>query len=339
MKPVVSSTRISFALGAVVVSVLVAALSMPLQSAFGAPASYGLNMEELASGGPFQANRRSVQRFSGQFEVTPKDLSRPMVISLHNGIGGTAGFSWLRVFLCGEDVNVASLGRNEEPRGDLLLDDTDIQKHVINLDITDQVASGVNTIVIEGHGPKGALLSWSLLGRSEPRISRLNPSRVKGGSRLTLHGSGFSSHPSLNSVTFGEHEAEVLDASRSSLTIRVPKHIPGGDHPVRVASEGVWSSEPFRMSVTSTPRVDSVHYASPGQLDKVIVNGANFSVAPSDNKVFFDSQEGQVIESSPSRLVVMIPAEIVFEGDDSVRVSVEVSGVPAGAVYLPRSER
>ncbi len=296
-------------------------------------ASAAPQMVEMAQGGPYIASHMSVEKFGGSFTINESDLDRPMTVVIHNGINGTPGFYWLRVFLAG-DIDVSRLQHFEDPVGDLLLDDNNVQRHTVSMDVSGQVQLGVNTIVIEGKGPKGATISWTLDGQVAPAVSALNPTNVQQGSRLLLYGSGFNPNASDNVVTFGGNEAEVLDSSHTTLTVKVPAHLPSGQHDVKVSSHGMWS-QPYSMAVESTPKLYSVAPRAPGALDVVVVKGANFSPAVEGNEVYFNSLKAKVVSASPEELVVAVPPEVVVFGvNQTVRVSVSVDGVPAGAVYF-----
>lgn len=202
---------------------------------------------ELASGGPFKARSHNVERFSATFKLTADDTKRPLSIILYNGFGPTPGFNWLRVFL-GGDINVSNLGHFDEPTGDLLFDENYLQRHVITLDVTDVAQPGINTLFIEGSGPKGATINWALQGAMDPIVMPLNPTVVIPGSRLLLHGKGFSTDPDENQVTIDGQSCQVLSATRSSLVVRVPQNLSGDKVRVVITTNGL-EGDPFTLSV------------------------------------------------------------------------------------------
>lgn len=203
---------------------------------------------ELASGGPFMAKSRSfTERFTAKINLTADDTKRPLQLILYNGYGATPGFNWLRVFL-GGDINTSNLGHFDEPKGDLLFDDNYVQRHVISLDVTDIAQPGINTLFIEGNGPKGAVINWVLQGAMDPVVATLNPTVVIPGSRLLLHGKGFSTDPSENQVKIDGQSAEVLSATRSALVVRVPDQLDGDKVQVVISTNGL-EGDPITLSV------------------------------------------------------------------------------------------
>ncbi|MBZ0186958.1 MAG: IPT/TIG domain-containing protein, partial [Candidatus Obscuribacterales bacterium] len=213
-------------------------------------------VEDIATGGPYRANNRLIQRFSGKFSLSQTDVKRHMVLVLHNGFSDSPGYTWLRIFLCG-DIDTSSLGAHEEPIGDLLLDENPVQRHVIRIDLTDLVSSGTNTIVIEGKGQKDALLTWSLEGAVEPQIAQLNPRKTRGGARLTLYGSGFSTDPDENQATFNGKPGKVVASSRSTMTIEVPNTLKEGQADLEITTNGL-KSAPYLINVEPLPEVFSI---------------------------------------------------------------------------------
>ena len=204
-------------------------------------------IEEVATAGPFVANSKHMQRFFGQFKLDAADVMKPLTLVIHNGVGGTAGFNWIRA-LVGGDMNITNVRGAEEPSADLVFDESYIERHTINIDLSGKVFEGINTLILEGTGPKGAVMSWVLQGPLTPEFANINPTTASVGGRLTLSGKGFSLDPSENQVSIGGRDAQLLYASRNSLTIKVPEHIGPGKAEIVVTTNNVRSA-PYVISI------------------------------------------------------------------------------------------
>lgn len=207
---------------------------------------------EVAQGGPFTANSHRTQRFVSTFELNEHDVDRPFTLHIHNGFGGRPGFNWIRAFL-GQDLELSGLGRAEEPSADLLFDESYIQRHTVTLDLTGKVFAGVNTLIIEGTAQKGAVLSWILEGPVPPELAAINPTSAQQGARLTLAGRGFSLDPGENKISIGGQTAELLNSTRTTVTIKVPAHINPGPANVVVTTNNIDSS-PYSISITAASK-------------------------------------------------------------------------------------
>lgn len=205
-------------------------------------------IEEIASAGPFTATTRHRQRFYGQFKLNPNDVNKPLTLVIHNGIGNSPGFNWIRA-LIGSDMDISHLRGADEPSADLVYDENYIQRHTVSIDLTGKVFSGVNTVIIEGAAPKGAVMSWVLQGPVTPEFASINPTTAQIGGRLTLAGRGFSVDPSENHVSIGGRDAQLLSATRNSLTVRVPSTLIEGHVDVIVTTNNVCSA-PYTISVS-----------------------------------------------------------------------------------------
>ncbi|MBX9667518.1 MAG: IPT/TIG domain-containing protein [Candidatus Obscuribacterales bacterium] len=204
---------------------------------------------EVAQGGPFVASGRRTQRFVSTFELSEREVVKPFTLHIHNGFGGSPGFNWIRAFL-GADMDLSGVGRAEEPNADLLYDESYVQRHTISLDLTGKVFTGINTLIIEGTAQKGAVMSWILEGPLSPEFATINPTATQPGSRLTLAGRGFSLDPGENRISIGGHSAELLNSTRTTITVKVPEHIKPGPASVVVTTNNVQSA-PYSISITA----------------------------------------------------------------------------------------
>lgn len=288
--------------------------------------AYTHSMEAIADGGPYRAKRKRIERFAGKFKLEAQDVHKPMVLTLHNGFSEKPGFNWLRVFLCG-DINIRNFDRYEEPHGDLIFDENYVQMHTISLDITDLVKEGVNTVYIEGKGPGGAVLSWTLNGAVSPEFSPINPSLTHQGARLTLTGRGFSHDLDENIVYAGDQKLKVLSASRGRLTVEIPFSLNPGKVSLKASVNGV-PSEPFSILVKATPKVVSLKPVT-GSGRELVIGGSNLSGPIDKTEVYFGNFKAQVIQVQEDQITVTLPPELFSSGKENLTVNVQVDGVQA----------
>lgn len=288
-------------------------------------------MQTVAEGGPYQASRKRVEHFTGKFQLSAADVKKPMTLTFHNGFSGKPGFNWLRVFLCG-DIDTSTFGKYEEPQGDLIVDENYVQKHTLEIDITDLVEPGVNTIYIEAQGPKGAVLSWTLSGSVSPQLSALNPTETHQGARLTLVGRGFSHDEGENDVYIGDLKADVLESTRSRLTVKVPDNSEPGKATLKIVTRGVPSAI-LPLLIKATPRLLSINRGDDGKT--AIITGDNLDGDLDKTEVYFGDFRARVVSQTKSRITVDLPENMLASGEDNFKVTVLVNGVTAcGSISL-----
>lgn len=89
-----------------------------------------------------------------------------------------------------------------------------------------------------------------------PRIDDIQPAFAGLGETVTITGSGFSATAAQNAVSFGGTSGTVLSGGTTSLSVRVPRSMPGlnqqGDNQlvdVTVTVNGVPAAAPFQITV------------------------------------------------------------------------------------------
>lgn len=305
-----------------------------LLALFMAPSfAFDSGMKSIAQAGPFVAKRKRIQAFADKFSLTANQAKKPMMLVLHNGFSDSPGFEWLRVFLCG-DIST-KLDKYEEPTGDLIYDENYVQKNTISLDITDLVKPGVNTIYIEGKGKKGSIISWTINTSISPSLAPVNPTKTHQGAKMTFVGKGFSHDPKENTVMLDGRNLEVTQATRTRLTVRIPEDAPTGKGLITIKTKGI-ESEATPIEVLPTPFVVSFS-RNAGLSHGVDINGKNLKGDISKVEVYFGNFRTRVVETSPSRITVELPEELLESGTSSFRVSVTVNGVTASGSLVYRS--
>ena len=226
--------------------------------------------------------------------------------------------------------------------------------------------SGPGAALIEARATLGstviessAVVSVALPG---PTLAAISPSTVPVGGRITISGDGLSVVPNNHFVSFFrnnqllallnpfESEVSLDTGGRPALRVRVPAIAPG---PVSVVvavvdpSSGIVSenSMPLTIQVTQTtlqpPQLTASLPAQGKPRDQIRINGSGFSSLREENQIRFVQSgqsgqsglaiDGQVIEASPTSLLVAIPALGISRGELTIIARrIEASGATSG---------
>jgi large repetitive protein len=134
----------------------------------------------------------------------------------------------------------------------------------------------------------GNLLSVSRYASSSVSIIDFQPKSGPIGTVVTIQGTGFSTMPANNAVTFNGMAATVTSATATSLVVPVPAGATTGTIGVTVGAGSTTSGGPF--TVTSTNGVTTITSLTPAiglPGDSITINGTNFDPVPTNNKVTF----------------------------------------------------
>ncbi|MFF3425716.1 RHS repeat-associated core domain-containing protein [Streptomyces sp. NPDC002602] len=142
-------------------------------------------------------------------------------------------------------------------------------------------------------------------------ILSLVPLRAPVGATVTLSGTGFAATATSNTVKFGGATAEVVSATATRLTVKVPAGAEGGKVSVTVSGTTAQSAESFTRS-SPAPSVSSMSPTDGQMGTAVVLTGANFATGLTDNVVRF---AGGVVAEATARtdttLTVKVPAGAV----------------------------
>ncbi|HEX6890805.1 MAG TPA: SMP-30/gluconolactonase/LRE family protein [Chryseolinea sp.] len=156
-------------------------------------------------------------------------------------------------------------------------------------------------------------------------IESLSVPKAAPGASVTITGTGFSSTPEQNSVSFNNVAAPTITAaSPSALTVTVPNGATTGV--ITVIREGFKAEsvsefivEPFEITSVN-PSIDKV--GAP-----VVITGSGFSDVESSNLVKFGNITAEVTQSSFTSITVTVPAGAV-SGDITVTISGQTITAP-----------
>ncbi|MFJ6784754.1 RHS repeat-associated core domain-containing protein [Streptomyces yangpuensis] len=160
-------------------------------------------------------------------------------------------------------------------------------------------------------------------------VLSLVPVQALPGASVTLSGTGFSTTPTANKVTFGAQAATVLKAAAHQLVVEVPPGEATGKVTVQVGTETTTASEPFTASVPLQITGMAPLLGSPGT--EVTLTGTGFATSATDNAVRFNGVLATVTSRSATTLKVRVPT-----APSNHQAKVEVA-TPDGSVAAPKT--
>ncbi|PYQ54267.1 MAG: hypothetical protein DMF78_06570 [Acidobacteria bacterium] len=186
-------------------------------------------------------------------------------------------------------------------------------------------------VVVDGRESKTGSVAVFLA----PRIHGIAPNVAMPGEDVVLAGAGWGAGAR---VQFAGQAAEVLDASPTSLKVKVPAldPTPGREYPVTVAM-GADASNPAPFLVGRLPLLLSLTPAPAAPGDLVVVAGRGFDARPAANDVRVSGTRALVVSASGSELKIVVPRvapgsspmEVRVAGTENVATStLAVSGAP-----------
>lgn len=155
----------------------------------------------------------------------------------------------------------------------------------------------------------GNLLSISRQDQTQAAIIRFSPASGSAGATVTIYGTGFSAQASQNTVTFNGTAASVAQSSMTHIVATVPVGATTGliavTSPVGSATSSasfVVGAAPGAPTITGfTPAIGTAGTA-------VTINGANFDTVPSNDKIAFNTSQGQVNSATATSIAATVPS-------------------------------
>lgn len=159
-----------------------------------------------------------------------------------------------------------------------------------------------------------------LIPTEELAISSYYPNSGKGGTLVTVEGSGFGNDRAAISVNFGSTAAEVLSATGSKVIVRVPE----GENAVQITLSGRGKSIDVGQFTYQALSVQEVRPTRAQVGAQIRVIGSGFSSVAGTPKVLLNDVEANVINAFDTLLVVEVP-----EGSGQGPVEVTVDDMEA----------
>jgi FHA domain/IPT/TIG domain len=170
-----------------------------------------------------------------------------------------------------------------------------------------------------------------------PTVVGISPDVAMPGEVVVLAGSGWGASPVVH---FGESPAEVLQASSTSIRVRVPDLSggPGMAAPV-VVKDGPAESSPAPFYVGRIPLLLSAEPASVVPGDLITISGRGFRREAAQNTVLIGGTRALVTSAIDSQLSVVAPfSALGTPGGLSLRVAGSETEAQAPLTVLPSSD-
>jgi YD repeat-containing protein len=169
----------------------------------------------------------------------------------------------------------------------------------------------------------GNLLSISRRNSSGVSVIEFSPKTGLPGTQVTIFGTGFSSAPGANTVTFNGLSAAVSSATTTSIVATVPAGATTGPIGVSNPTGSAASMDVFTVADPGTPTITSFTpiVGAPGM--PVGISGTNFDGNPSRDRLTFNNMTSWATSATTTNLTVPVPT-----GGTSGKITVTT---PAGS--------
>ena len=158
-----------------------------------------------------------------------------------------------------------------------------------------------------------------------PVVTKIQPSSGYAGDVATITGENFSATAAENKVVVGAAEAEVREATATTLKIVLPEN-PEGKAAVKVTVNGKSSKEEVSFTYLKVVLPMSVSGIAPAEAkigDEVVISGENFGTDPSAVSVLFGEAVAEIKSITETAITVIVPegmgevAVLVLKGDET----------------------
>jgi hypothetical protein len=297
---------------------LAAGLSALTQFAFTALPASAQSLVPIYTSPYYSSPNVKEQHFEGMLNLQPGQELQPLTLVVDNGPNGKVPFNWFR-------VNIA---------GYLLASEQDLHgKRQAVVNVTGRMQAGQSQVIIDCAGEPGATLAWQLY-TTPVTLKSVEPTTVQAGGTVVLSGNAFSTDETQDKVFINGQPAQVLSASTTSITARVPSNI-SGTATVQANINGKETQKfPIAISQVPIPVLYSMNYwmAPPGAV--LTISGDNFDPNAANDRVYFKNVSAQVVFASKTRLQVIIPNWGYGSGEINIPVWMTADGHRSGN-YLP----
>ena len=172
--------------------------------------------------------------------------------------------------------------------------------------LTVRVPAGATTGALTVATADGGTRSPNFTVFQPPTLTGVAPGEGKPGDVVVLTGTHFAGTAGQDTVAFNGVPARVLQASPTGLSVEVPAGATLGNISLRTLGGQVASPQPFMVWYPPTVGSPTPGRARPNAA--VVLTGTNFAAVLARNVVTFrGGPVGQVLQASPTRLVVRVP--------------------------------
>ncbi len=181
----------------------------------------------------------------------------------------------------------------------------------------------------------GNLLSISRYSSSQVSIISFTPDSGPIGAEVAIYGTGFSTTASENTVKFNGITATVTSSTFTEIVATVPAGATTGPINVTTSAGSATSSANFTVTSNPAPTVSSFSPAIGTAGTAVSIQGTNFELVPSRNKVKIGVPFAVVDTATATTIGTSVP---VNTGSGRVSVATPAgTGVSSGYFFIPPS--
>ncbi|HEY9677786.1 MAG TPA: IPT/TIG domain-containing protein [Drouetiella sp.] len=263
----------------------------------------------LASGS-CTSKSTQIQQFTGKINLDNVDNSMPLTLTFQNN-----KFVWMRVFL--SDAYGANIDMKAQPRGTMIVNENSFKgQNSAIVDMTGRMRGGTTVLLMRGAGMPGSSFNWTLTTVTGTKITKIEPSRVMSGGRVTLSGAGFSPDLKANKVLLtgrgGPKYMTVIDATPDSIKCEVPV-MEDTSYTLTVTANGT-TSNPVKLKIMGQPELARTQPECVRADQNFTIYGKNFSDVPSENEVTVGGEKAKVVGSGPEYINVTAPFQPDMQG-------------------------
>jgi hypothetical protein len=160
----------------------------------------------------------------------------------------------------------------------------------------------------------------------KPRITGISPQQGTFDDIITITGIDFSPVIEKNIVKFNDHLAQVIEASSTSLTVKVPREISHSINLVTVNVNQLLSNSDISFTILQ-PTISSILPNIEFIGGALLINGNNFNPLASGDSILFNGNPGVIQSATKNTIIVKVPTGIYNKR--SFPIEVRVAGLNA----------
>jgi YD repeat-containing protein len=164
--------------------------------------------------------------------------------------------------------------------------------------------------VVYSYDAVGNLLSIARFASTTVSVIAFSPASAAVGATVTISGTGFSTTPGQNTVTFNGTAATVTSSTATELVTTVPSGATTGPIAVTTPSGSASSATSFVVSTSGPPTITGFTPTVGVAGNSITVSGTNYETTPSNNKTAFNVTRpivGRVTSATSTSLSVTVP--------------------------------
>ena len=197
-----------------------------------------------------------------------------------------------------------------------------------------QVTAPSGTSAQYTYDAAGNITGINQVAASTLSIVDFQAKRGQVGASVNVFGTGFSSTPSNNTVTFNGTAASVSSASPTQLSVSVPSAATSGPISVQVGTATATTSANYTVTSESAgPTISSFTPTIAITAGTVTVAGTNFDAVLSRDKLKFNGTPASLSSGTPTQLVTKIP---IFATSGRLAITTsEGTGLSGADMFIP----